>query len=144
MKSQRKLARVEAAVAIASVRSPAAVWLRKNREEFADLLARRGPRWKTIAAVLASEGLLKDANGEPIKPETLRSAWRREMMKQPGARPKPAPSPPMITTPSERTPIPDARPSPAGGTGSGFRAPAQHIAEGQREELLGNLGTKRK
>ncbi len=50
------------------------LWLRANRERFAEMLAEEGATWPELAAALAQLGI-KDGDGKPPGGDRLRKSW---------------------------------------------------------------------
>jgi len=75
-----RLARIAAAAASASIRSPLGRWLEQNHDDFAAMLKQHRPRWDALAAAVAAEGFT-DARGNPPNGRSLKRAWERAQVR---------------------------------------------------------------
>lgn len=107
-----KLADLETAMAYApGTRAPLIVWMIDHHDEFAALIAKHRVNWAGVSQFFTQQGF-QAANGHTLRPETVRSYWKRArliVIKQRAATPrppfkfpKPAPAAPESpTTPPE-------------------------------------------
>lgn len=83
------------------VRSPLYRWMHARHDELLDVFAR--PRWEAVAEFFAGKGI-KDGDGKPALPETVRATWYRVRQDVDTARRKKEGKPSRVLTPDEIAP----------------------------------------